>query len=186
VVTPPQIPADVRAEATAQGVQLAWRAEGAAFRIFRRSGKEDFMPAGDASQSPWTDTSSVFGMPYTYRVQTILKLEDNREAESDLSAAISITPQDRFPPAVPIGLRATAAGDSVELSWEGNTEGDLAGYRVYRAEGAGAFQKIADSAIPAYADHAVEHGKSYRYEVTSLDQSGNESTPSPVADIALE
>jgi len=186
VIAPLETPMEVSAVATAQGVQLTWRGGGTSFRMFRRTGTQPFAAVADVAQPPWTDPTSVFGTAYTYQVQAIAKLGDKQEAESELSAEVPITPIDTFPPAVPTGLHATAAGDSVELSWEGSTEADLAGYRVYRAAPGGGFEKIADPVLPAYSDHAVEHGKTYRYAVTSVDQSGNESGRSAVAEIALE
>ena len=32
--------------------------------------------------------------------------------------------------------------------------------------------------IPSYSDHQVEHGKTYRYAVSAIDKSGNESARS--------
>jgi hypothetical protein len=187
VVAPPETPADVAAMNTAQGVSLSWRATGTDFRIFRRLGNEPFARIADTPQSPWTDTSTEFGNTYVYQVQTIDKLAGDHEAESDLSQTASITPIDKFPPAVPAGARATATSNSVELSWDADTDPDLAGYRVYRAAPGAPFQKIADtSTVPAYSDHAVEPGKAYRYSVSAVDQSGNESTRSPEVAVTLE
>jgi fibronectin type 3 domain-containing protein len=85
---------------------------------------------------------------------------------------------------VPGGLHAAAAPNSIELAWERNTEPDLAGYRLYRAAADGAFEKIAEvSQVPSYSDHKVEHGKTYRYAVSAVDQSGNESARSAVVEV---
>ena len=64
-------------------------------------------------------------------------------------------------------MQGSSAPNSIELNWERNTEGDLNGYRVYRAEGNGAMEKIADvSVVPSYSDRKVEAGKTYRYSVS--------------------
>ena len=187
VVAPLEAPADVRAGNTAQGVRLTWQAAGTDFRIFRRSDNEPFVTIGDAPQPPWTDSSSQFGKAYVYRVQTIAKLANNREAESDFSPEASITPEDTFPPAVPAGLRTTATPNSIELTWDADTEPDLAGYRVYRAIAGGPFERIADnSTLPAYSDKAVEPGKTYRYQISAVDQTGNESTRSAPVEATIE
>ena len=53
------------------------------------------------------------------------------------------------------------------------------GYHVYRAEGDGEFQKIATLVeAPAYSDATAQKGKRYRYAVTAVDTSGNESARS--------
>jgi hypothetical protein len=140
----------------------------------------------NAPQPSWTDSAAEFGKHYVYQVQTIVKLPDNTEAESDPSEEAGITPEDRFPPAVPAGLNAAIAPNSIEISWEGDTEPDLAGYRVYRSTGAGPFEKLGDTvSIPSYSDHTVEHGKTYRYVVSAIDKTGNESARSGPVEAAL-
>lgn len=187
VVPPPETPRDVHAEATAMGVRLSWQAAGMLFRIFRRSGTDNFMVVGESAQSPWTDASAEFGKMYVYRVQTIVKLTGNREAQSEPSDEVAITPVDTFPPAVPAGLRVTAAPNTIELSWDPGTEPDLAGYRIYRSTDGGPFEKIAEvSTLPTYSDKAVERGKTYRYEITAFDQAGNESERSAPGEAMLE
>ena len=186
VVAPPDRPAEVHAEAVAEGVRLTWRARGESFRIYRRTGADRFAPVANAPQPSWTDSAAEFGKHYVYQVQTIVKLPNNTEAESDPSEEAGITPEDRFPPAVPAGLNAAIAPNSIEISWEGDTEPDLAGYRVYRSTGAGPFEKLGDTvSIPSYSDHTVEHGKTYRYVVSAIDKTGNESARSGPVEATL-
>jgi hypothetical protein len=186
VVAPPERPADLHAEATAQGVRLTWRARGDSFRVYRRTGNDSFAPVANVPQPSFTDSAAEFGTHYIYQVQTIVKLPENAEAESDVSEEVGITPVDVFPPAVPAGLNASAAPNSIELSWEGDTEPDLAGYFVYRSAGAGAFAKVGEMVlIPSYSDRAVEHGKTYRYAVSAVDKTGNESARSGPVEATL-
>ena len=190
VVPAPDQPADVTPTATADGVRLTWRAPGGNFQIFRKAQGEDFIPVATVQQTQWTDASAEFGKPYTYRVQTIVKLGDNRQAESDLSAEASITPIDKFPPAAPSGLRSSAAVNSIELAWDRSNEPDLAGYRIYRvivtAAAAAPLEKLADiGQIPSYSDRNVEHGKTYRYALTAIDRAGNESPQTPLVEVVL-
>lgn len=186
VVMPLQTPSDVHADNTAQGVQVSWTGAGQEFRVFRRIQDQPFAPAADVPKPPWTDSTTVFGTTYTYRVQAIEKLAGNHEAESDPSMDVSIVPVDVFPPAVPAGLQATAAGTAVELSWQGDTDADLAGYRIYRAAAGGNFQKVGEtSGLPSYSDKTVMPGQIYRYAVTAFDRSGNESERSAPAEAAV-
>ena len=180
-------PAEIHADNTAQGVRLTWQAAGMDFRIFRRTETDAFASLGETPQPPWTDSTTEFGKTYAYRIQAIAKLANNREAESELSPEVSITPEDKFPPTVPAGLRATPTPNSVELTWDSNTEADLAGYRVYRAAPGAPFEKVADvSRLPTYSDHAVEQGKTYRYAISAVDQTGNESMRSTPVEATME
>jgi hypothetical protein len=193
VVPPPERPADLTATPIAEGVRLTWRASGTTFRVFRKT-TDDFALVATVQQPQWTDTATESGKPYTYVVQTIVALGNtplnnpgnSKEALSDLSEEFFITPLDTFAPAVPSGLTPSAAPNSIELIWDRNTEPDLAGYRIYRAAAAGAFEKLADvSQIPSYSDRSVEHGKTYRYAISALDQAGNESARTPAVEVGL-
>jgi hypothetical protein len=186
VVPPPEVPSRPILENVAAGVRVTWTARGDQFRILRRTGKdESFSVVATVAAHDWTDPATEYGTPYTYLVQTLVDLGSQKVAESDLSETAPITPIDVFPPAVPSGLHAVTGLSSVELVWERNTEPDLAGYRVYRALGDGPWQRLAESgAIPGYSDAAVEHGKTYRYAVSSLDKAGNESARSAPVEAA--
>lgn len=83
---------------------------------------------------------------------------------------------DTTPPSVPTGLTGQG-GSSVSLTWSTNSEADLAGYYVYRSEAGGSYTRITGSSIatPSYTDSAVAGETTYRYLVTAVDFSGNES-----------
>ena len=74
-----------------------------------------------------------------------------------MSDASTLVPEDNFAPAVPSGLHIDRTGNEVALVWElRHRRADLAGYRVYRSEGTGPWQKLADvNAVPTYADATV-------------------------------
>lgn len=186
VVPAPAVPAAAEAKATAKGVLLTWQGAPGEFRIFRRANKEtEFVRVADVNQEQWTDPNSQFGTFYSYVIQRVVRMANGHEAESDLSTALTINPQDTFPPSAPTGLHAIPASGSIELSWENNSESDLAGYRVYRAAPAGNWDGIAVTETPGFSDRNVEKGKSYRYAVTAVDHSGNESTRSSETSAAL-
>ncbi len=129
------------------------------------------------------DTTAAFGYPYRYFVQAF----EGESRQSEISDVISITPLDTFAPAVPAGLTAVAAVNSVELAWERNTEDDFVGYHIYRSTDGRAFERIAGPIeAPTYSDHAVEAGKKYSYAVTAIDNAGNESRRSEPAEVTAQ
>ena len=187
VVTPPEKPSGIAPATTLEGVRLTWQAQGTDFRVFRKTGDEAYAQVASVQTPSWTDTATEFGTRYGYEVQSIVKLGNGKEAESELSDEASLVPRDVFPPAVPRGVQGSSAPGSIELNWERNTEGDLNGYRVYRAEGNGAMEKIADvSVVPSYSDRKVEAGKTYHYSISAVDQAGNESPRSAAVDVAMQ
>ena len=82
-------------------------------------------------------------------------------------------------PATPTGLQATPQSASVTLSWNANTEEDLVGYMILRAdEATGEWNTIARK-IPSntYIDNGCESGHTYYYAVKAIDRSDNQSAP---------
>ena len=104
----------------------------------------------------------------------------------------AIRDRDIFPPAVPTGLAAIAVQldgtpPEIDLSWEPDTEPDLAGYYVYRAidhdgTSSGNLARLTQKPVQAisYRDLQVAAGAHYRYAVTAVDRSGNESGHTPL------
>jgi hypothetical protein len=188
VVAPLPKPTDLTATPLANGIRLTWRGAGGHFRVLRRAeGAEGFAELAVTTAPEYLDASAEFGKKYTYQTLAFTDAAPHREAQSDLSDEKTLLYEDKFPPAAPAGLRAVASPASIELSWDSNTEPDVAGYRVYRSTAGAAFEKIADvNEIPAYSDHAVERGKTYRYAVTAMDKAGNESERSAVVEGSLQ
>ena len=105
---------------------MSWEGQpDSSFRV-RRGGEV----VADVSGHEWVDTTAQFGQKYEYSLQAVV-MSDPVRAESEISPAVAITPQDRFPPAVPKGLNGMAASSSIELAWDPNGESDLGGYNVY-------------------------------------------------------
>jgi hypothetical protein len=188
VVPPLSKPEQLTATPLPNGIRLAWRDAGGHFRVFRSvEGGPGYAEIATTTVPEYLDATAEFGKKYTYQVLAFAAIGPQKEAQSDLSGETVKLYKDEFPPATPTGLIATASPSSVELSWNSNAEPDLAGYRVYRSTSGGPFEKLADvNAIPPYSDHAVERGKAYRYAVTAMDKSGNESPRSPLVEAALQ
>jgi hypothetical protein len=139
------------------------------------------------------DPSIHFGESYEYEAQRVARVSvDGETAELDgaFSQPIRVDAADVFPPAVPTGLAAVALSGNnggpaaIDLNWQPDTEGDLAGYVVYRRQGSGDWQRISPSQPlpgPAFHDAHVEAGQTYAYAVSAVDQSGHESARSAPA-----
>jgi len=133
------------------------------------------------------DKDIRFGQTYEYRAQRVVRVEADgqmRELAGALSSPVTVEAQDVFPPAIPAGLAAVATAEaegvpaSIDLSWQPDTETDVAGYRVYRREGTGGWQRISGNGLvvgPAFHDPDVQAGHTYIYAVSAVDLRGNES-----------
>jgi fibronectin type 3 domain-containing protein len=101
------------------------------------------------------------------------------------AAAATQAPADTQAPAAPADLAAVAGDGSVALSWSANSESDLAGYNVYRAEGDSVDAtgtKLNDGLVTgaSFTDSTAVNGTQYAYVVTAVDDAQNESVPSQV------
>lgn len=152
------------------GVQVRWdEIPGAKYRVRKEPDEVAVVDKG-----VYVDTAVELGKTYTYSVQAVAGL-----IESEVSKPVTITARDEFAPKPPSGVTVVAGANSVELAWERNAAPDLGSYRVYRADGAGEFKVLADAVEAlAYSDRQVESGRTYRYQITAVDRSGNESEPS--------
>lgn len=150
------------------------------------------------------DKDIRFGETYSYRAQRVARVSvDGKTLELDgpLSPPVRIDAENVFPPSVPTGLAAVATpaengvrpsiGPSIDLSWQPDTEADVAGYAVYRRDVAaggqptGAWQRISPAQPvigPGYHDANVEPGHTYEYTVTAIGQNGRESARSEPAE----
>ena len=210
----PRPVAGLKAEVRKQGVVLSWTADGesAAVRLQRRlltppatkaqqgplapppeAIHETLLVDSGAQQGRAMDTTVRFGESYEYRAQRVTRVNvDGKTLElaGELSAPVDVEAKDVFPPNVPLGLVAVAAagengaGPAIDLSWQPNTDSDLAGYVVYRREGDGGWQRVSPATPvvePAFHDPQVQPGHTYRYAVSAVDNGGHESARSAEA-----
>lgn len=89
----------------------------------------------------------------------------------------SVNDTDTVAPVVPTGLSAIGHNVSISLSWTPNTESDLDGYLIYRAEIGGEYQVIgsAPETANSYNNYTGIPPKTYSYKISAYDLNGNES-----------
>ena len=80
-------------------------------------------------------------------------------------------------PKTPEGLQATSTGSTINLSWDANTDTDIAGYVIMRAVAPdGEWNTIARNIVDTtFIDNTVIEGQTYMYKIKSVDQSLNRS-----------
>jgi hypothetical protein len=187
IVAPPEPPVGLKAEANAGGVMLRWEPGGGTVKVYRKARTEENETLAGTSAGPeFLDAGAVFGTAYAYRAQRAIAAGD-REAASEFSAPVSITPVDTFAPAAPAGLIVQAGIGGVEIAWDRNRESDLRGYQVWRADGPGPMRRMGEAvATASYSDKSVTAGARYRYAVSAIDLGGNESKPCEPAEVLYQ
>jgi hypothetical protein len=197
----PAPPSAVAATAKAEGIVLKWDAPTktvtseakpfiAGYNVYRTApnAPEDVLAApintAPVTATTWTDTPA-YGT-FTYAIRTVAIVGPPR-VESDLSAPVTATYKDLQPPPAPATVSALIETKAVRIVWDPVTAGDFAGYRVYRTEGvgqpeAGAIREAGTNLLTPklltttdFLDKGVTLGIAFKYAVTAVDKSGNES-----------
>jgi hypothetical protein len=201
-----QPPTELRAQLTAEGVQLSCNAVTVpqipglrfVYRVYRReqgSNKDVIageLPVSGQESFSLLDHSFEWEKTYDYHLTVVtIVAEPNRreqQVEGEDTPSVRVVTHDVFPPAAPSGLQAVFSGPGqkpfIDLVWTPNTEPDLAGYNVYRREEGGGVAVKLDSELiksPAFRDNEVAPGHKYVYTVSAVDVRGNESPRSEEA-----
>ncbi|WP_221568903.1 lamin tail domain-containing protein [Alkalihalobacillus sp. TS-13] len=169
----PVVPAGVSVIPMDQAVLLDWEpSEGALeYKIYHSTSTE---PVTVSEANSFTMDDLTNDQVYSFRVSAV----DSEANESPASTEIKATPQevvDTEAPAKPLGLNATAGVDHIKLKWRGNSETDLAGYRVFIN---GTVYDTVASEQKSINVYPLELGREYTFEITAFDQVGNESEKS--------
>ena len=120
------------------------------------------------------------GQTYTYEVVASHNV-DSKWIEGEDPQRVTVLAEDKTPPQTPSGLEALLRDNGAFLTWEGNEELDLAGYRIYRNDVA-----VQGPLLTAHSYFDPEYRPNVNYRITAVDEFGNESPRSaPVSPIAL-
>jgi len=121
------------------------------------------------------DTTAPEGQKVCYVVRAVASHEPLVESAASNEACLDV--RDIAAPAVPTGLAVLPRERGLELVWTPNAEEDLALYRVYRAGPGEARKRLAEveAGLATWTDTNAKPGVTYRYTLTAVDRSGNES-----------
>lgn len=138
------------------------------------------------------DPTAQRGAMYRYTAQRVRRVAlegHNLELRSAPSATITVVMRDTFPPKTPTGLAAVPGDHAIDLSWDPNTEADLAGYLVYRQTVPPRTRtQLTPTPVPApaFSDRTAQPDQTYVYRVVAVDTAGNKSPASADVQISPE
>jgi len=178
---PPAIPLGLGAEPGNQQITLSWRANTEkdlrGYKIYRSESLEGTYTLIHTAEkvTSWVDTGLTNGTTYYYKISAYSLVG----LESDKSLPAWATPFNPAP-AAPTGLTATAGNQKVTLQWNANSEGDLAGYKIYRSLTEGGTYTLIHTAgkVTSWVDTGLTNGTTYYYKISAYDADGNESEQS--------
>ncbi len=177
----PGVPADVAASHDEANVRLAWTAgDGLSYRVLRAGAPGT--PTTPLSTTPVA--TPEFVLPVEFGREVCLQVQSLRVAgpvtlEGVPSSPVCVTPEDRYAPAAPASLQVVQEGAAVTIIWSAVDAADLAGYVVWRADGAdGVLAPLPGGPAKdtTYRDASVVVGTTYVYAVRAIDTSAAANT----------
>jgi hypothetical protein len=185
-------PKSVTATGGDSKISIAWtvvatRADGSPFEgfvgynIYRgtEAGRENETPLNrePLTTTTYLDRSVINDRTYFYRVRSVDSPARPWKESLDSPEASAMS-RDLTPPGPPTGLTVVPGVGRIFLTWNENTESDLAGYYVYRSRKSGRnYERLTNKPLErtTYSDERVKPGVVYYYVVSAVDRSGNES-----------
>jgi hypothetical protein len=181
--TPPAQPVNLSAQTGDRTVNLSWdpntEPDINGYKIYNGAAYLITVPK---NQYMFGLNELTNGGSYTFKVVAV-----DITGNESVPATITAIPNDRTPPGKPVNLTAAVGNSGVSLFWSANPEPDLKGYYIYR--------NGTRLSLPVTKDiyrqiSGLTNGTEYSFEVSAVDNSGNESprslifkaTPDPTAD----
>ena len=174
------VPRNVRAVGGEQKITLSWMGntepELTGYEILRFADPTDATPQRvfNSVLTTYVDSPVVAGQPFVYRVRAV----GASNVKSDLSAFVSAQAAELVPVlAAPRNVRAVGGEQKITLSWMGNTEAELTGYRVSRYTNPAQTtpQATFRTVQTTYVDSPVVAGQTFVYRVQAIGANGEES-----------
>jgi predicted small lipoprotein YifL len=178
LLSPPTAPGRVEVKFTEQLFLITWippvEEPGASlgFNVYASAKDRLALNATPLTAAAFEHGPVSFGEERCFAVRSVQTVQ-NVAIESAASETACATPRDIFAPAAPRGLQVVAGPDGVSLSWDANSEPDLGGYVVLRAEAPGeTLQPLTSEPIrePNYRDTTVQSGIRYVYALVAVDK----------------
>ena len=135
--SPLAAPPDLEAEAGDRLVTLKWKtpdspAPEVSYQILRSDDGKKFKSIGPrVAKTFFVDGTVVNSRTYAYKIRAVRHADDTAYPGM-LSEPVSATPRDRTPPAPPRQVNSISTVGGVRIVWQGGSEQDLGGYRIYR------------------------------------------------------
>jgi hypothetical protein len=184
-ITPVEVPGsvfDVAALADQRMVTLTWskprqRTELADAYVVTRTD----LPAESqtVSETKYEDLRYQPGKTVTYQVTPVRRVGD-RTVTGIGPVSTTVTMTDTTPPRPPTGLEILESDRGAFLTWDPNSETDLAGYHVFRSDRPDeGFKPLSTGLITKNSFLDPDYKPGLYYTISAEDESGNVSPRSP-------
>ncbi|MBE0500904.1 MAG: discoidin domain-containing protein, partial [Desulfuromonadales bacterium] len=143
---------------------------------YRMTGEGEWIELAVVNQSPFSALFDPEALGLTYGFVDLQAIAVDLGGKQSLNPdSVQIEYADVTSPMAPLNPGSRVSGDTVTIDWGANIDTDLAGYLVFRLDGATVTQ-LTSMPIPEliYVDPGLLDGY-YTYEIAAVDLSGNQS-----------
>ena len=135
---PPAVPVGLHIGYASDGlIAIAWQnnveADLKGYNVYRSTDSVHFSFLNFTTNNYYFDDSLNYNTTYYYKISSV----DIFNRESQLTSFVSAEPKNLYPPSTPNGLSINArnweGNLSIYLSWLPNSEGDIAGFNIYKS-----------------------------------------------------
>jgi len=155
-------------------VGLKWQpvADAASYAVYRHAAGEEFQKINSLEKTHYFDTKVKPGTIYTYKIVAVMS-DGSENASAEKSVTIPGAAAGDFVPPTWVGLRIDL--NKIFINWD-DVPGAIA-YNIYRSETEGGpYEVVGNVTVSKYADkQGLEHGKSYYYVLTALNDEFEET-----------
>lgn len=129
----------------------------------------------------WLQLNTVSGTTTTETDTISVSVTTSGLAVGTYNGIITVTASgaSNSPRQIPVSLTLSAStAGTVTLTWNANTESDVAGYKVYRGTGSGTYGApltTLPKTTTSYTATGLQNGTTYFFAITAYDSAGNES-----------
>ena len=183
----PETPTNFSAIGSINFVTLTWTANSESdlhhYNLFKGTvlgGVMNFHVTIPSTSIAYVDNDVVSGRTYYYQISAVNSLNNESLRTSQISATPT-APIDVTPPATPTNFTALPTEGKISLSWNPNSESDLANYNIYRGTIDGGWKDYltnVDKIRTSYDDTDIIADTTYFYQISAQDNSANNSSRS--------